>query len=150
MALVKTYSSNLYKSLTRLAVVKTNTQNLYKPPTRFVAIKSGSPNLYKLPTHFDVVKTSSLDFYNPPTHSAVIKANPYSRKWRFKFNEKSKVMVIAGRLKREKQKWWLGKQEVEETEEFKYLGVWIRSWMRFRSKWAERYWEQVEQWHQAQ
>ena len=52
------------------------------------------------------------------------KADTYSRKWRFKFNEKmSKVMVIAGRQRREKQKWWLGDKEVEETEEFKYLGV---------------------------
>jgi len=33
------------------------------------------------------------------------KADAYSRKWRFKFNEKkSKVMVIAGRHRREKQK----------------------------------------------
>ena len=34
-------------------------------------------------------------------------------------------MVIAGRQRREKQKWWLGDKEVEETEEFKYLGVWM-------------------------
>ena len=34
-------------------------------------------------------------------------------------------MVIAGRQRREKQKWWLGNKEVEETEEFKYFGVWM-------------------------
>ena len=33
--------------------------------------------------------------------------------------------MIAGRQRREKQKWWLGNKEVEETEEFKYLGVWM-------------------------
>ena len=45
------------------------------------------------------------------------KADAHSRKWRFKFNEKkSKVMVIAGSQRREKQKWWLGNKEVEETE----------------------------------
>ena len=49
----------------------------------------------------------------------------YSRKRRFKFNEKSKVTVIAGRHGREKWKWWLGNNEMEETEEFKYLGVWM-------------------------
>ena len=27
--------------------------------------------------------------------------------------------------RREKRKWWLGNKEMEETEEFKYLGVWI-------------------------
>ena len=54
------------------------------------------------------------------------KANAYSRKWRFNFNEKkSKVMVITGRQRKKKQKWWLGNKEVEETEEFKYLGVWM-------------------------
>ena len=54
------------------------------------------------------------------------KADTYSRKWRFKFNEKkSKVMVIAGRQRREKGKWWLGNKEMEETEAFKYLGVWM-------------------------
>ena len=54
------------------------------------------------------------------------KADAYSRKWRFKFNEKkSKVMVIARRHRREKRKWWLGNKEMEETEEFKYLGVWM-------------------------
>ena len=54
------------------------------------------------------------------------KVDVYSRKWRFKFNEKkSKVMVIAGRQRREKRKWWLGSKEMEETEEFKYLGVWM-------------------------
>ena len=54
------------------------------------------------------------------------KADAYSRKCRFKFNEKkSKVMVIAGRHRRVKRKWWLGNKEMEETEEFKYLGVWI-------------------------
>ena len=34
-------------------------------------------------------------------------------------------MVITGRQKREKNKWWLGNKEVEETEDFKYLGVWM-------------------------
>ena len=34
-------------------------------------------------------------------------------------------MVIAGRQRREKQKWWSGNKEVEEHEEFKYLGVWM-------------------------
>ena len=54
------------------------------------------------------------------------KADAYSRKCRFKFNEKkSKVMVIAGRHRREKRKWWVGNKEMEETEEFKYLGVWM-------------------------
>ena len=34
------------------------------------------------------------------------KADAYSKKWKFKFNErKRKVMVIAGRQRREKQKW---------------------------------------------
>ena len=33
--------------------------------------------------------------------------------------------MIAGRQRRGKQKWWLGNKEVEETEEFKYLGVWM-------------------------
>ena len=47
------------------------------------------------------------------------KADAYSKKWRFK------VMVIAGRQRREKQKWWLGNKEVEGTEDFKYLGVWM-------------------------
>ena len=34
-------------------------------------------------------------------------------------------MVIAGRQRREKRKWWLGNKEMEETEEFKYLGMWM-------------------------
>ncbi len=50
----------------------------------------------------------------------------YSEKWRFKFNErKSKVMVVAGRGRREKRRWWLGDKEMEETEDYKYLGVWV-------------------------
>ncbi len=36
-------------------------------------------------------------------------------------------MVIAGRQRREKRRWWLGDKEVEETEEYKYLGVWLDS-----------------------
>ena len=39
-------------------------------------------------------------------------------------------MVIAGRQRREKQKWWLGNKEVEETEKFKYLGVWTDAKMK--------------------
>ena len=61
-----------------------------------------------------------------PTCICPCKADAYNRKWRFKFNEKkSRVMVITGRQKREKNKWWLGNKEVEETEDFKYLGVWM-------------------------
>jgi len=63
------------------------------------------------------------------------KADAYSRKWRFKFSEKSKVMVIAGRHRREKQKWWSGNNEMEETEEFKYLGVWMDSKLKGAHIW---------------
>ena len=45
------------------------------------------------------------------------KVDAYSRKWRFKF-KKSKVMVIAGRHRREKRKWW---------------GWTIKKWRRLRS-----------------
>ena len=49
----------------------------------------------------------------------------YRKRWRFQFNErKSKVMVISKR-KRERRRWWLGVKEVEETDAYKYLGVWF-------------------------
>ena len=48
----------------------------------------------------------------------------YRKRWSFQFNEKSKVMVVIKR-KRERRRWWLGAKEVEETEAYKYLGVWF-------------------------
>ena len=73
------------------------------------------------------------------------KADVCSRKWRFKFNKKkSKVIVIAGRQKREKQKWWLGNKEVEETEEFKYLGVWMDAKMKGNTHMEKRIEKAVE------
>ena len=48
----------------------------------------------------------------------------YRKRWRFQFNEKSKVMVVSKR-KRERRRWWLGAKEVEEMEAYKYLGVWF-------------------------
>ena len=48
----------------------------------------------------------------------------YRKRRRFQFNEQSKVMVVIKR-KKERRRWWLGAKEVEETEAFKYLGVWF-------------------------
>ena len=48
----------------------------------------------------------------------------YRKRWRFQFNGKSKVMAVSKR-KRERRRWWLGAKEVEETEAYKYLGVWF-------------------------
>ena len=48
----------------------------------------------------------------------------YRKRWRFQFNEQSKAMVVSKR-KRERRRWWLGAKEVEETEAYKYLGVWF-------------------------
>ena len=48
----------------------------------------------------------------------------YRKRWRFQFNEKSKVMVVSKR-KKERRTWWLGAKEVEEMEAYKYLGVWF-------------------------
>ena len=73
------------------------------------------------------------------------KANAYSRKWRFNFNEKkSKVMVITGRQRKKKQKWWLGNKEVEETEEFKYLGVWMDAKLKWSTHMEKRIEKAVE------
>ncbi len=39
-------------------------------------------------------------------------------------------MVLAGRQKRKKQRWWVGDKEVGETEGYKYLGVRMDSKLR--------------------
>ncbi len=67
------------------------------------------------------------------------KVDEFSKKWRFKFNEKkSKVMVIARRQRREKRRWWLGSKEVEETEEYKYLGVWMDAKLKGKTHMEKR------------
>ncbi len=32
-------------------------------------------------------------------------------------------MVITGRARKERQRWWLGEKEVGEIDDYKYLGV---------------------------
>ena len=34
-------------------------------------------------------------------------------------------MVVVSKRKRERRRWWLGAKEVEETDAYKYLGVWF-------------------------
>ena len=38
---------------------------------------------------------------------------------------KSKVLVVSKRKRERRRWWWLGVKEVEETDAYKYLGVWF-------------------------
>jgi hypothetical protein len=49
----------------------------------------------------------------------------FADKWKLKFNDtKSKVMVVSRRIDREKV-WKLGDNCIHETNEYKYLGVYV-------------------------
>ena len=47
----------------------------------------------------------------------------YVMRWRMKFNRKSKIMVV--RKREGGMSWKIGKEIMEEVEEFKNLGVWF-------------------------
>jgi hypothetical protein len=55
-------------------------------------------------------------------HSSKIKK---SWKWNLKFNHsKSKVLVVGQRIDKNR-KWYLGNEKIDETDNYKYLGVYL-------------------------
>ncbi len=61
-------------------------------------------------------------------------------RWIECYKKKSTVMVLAGRQKRKKQRWWIGARDkdVGETEGYKYLGVWMDSKLRGNTQLEKR------------
>ena len=49
-------------------------------------------------------------------------------KWRFKFSEKSKTMMVGGKCS--EGEWKIFKDRMENMEVFKYLGMWLDREMR--------------------
>ena len=58
-------------------------------------------------------------------------ADEFARKWNLRFNHnKSKIMVIGKKLDKSK-KWALGNSLLDETNEYKYLGVYFSRTLEF-------------------
>ena len=59
-------------------------------------------------------------------------ADEFAKKWNLSFNHnKSKIMVIGKKIDKSK-KWALGKSILDETNEYKYLGVYFSRTLEFR------------------
>jgi hypothetical protein len=49
----------------------------------------------------------------------------FACKWNLKFNHsKSKVLVVGQRIDKDR-KWYLGNEKIDETDNYKYLGVYL-------------------------
>ena len=51
-------------------------------------------------------------------------AAEFASKWRLKFNPKKCGILVVGQ-KKQQRKWHLGRDRIDEVDEYKYLGVWV-------------------------
>ena len=51
-------------------------------------------------------------------------AAEFASKWRLKFNPKKCGILVIGQ-KKQQRKWHLGRDRIDEVDEYKYLGVWV-------------------------
>ena len=51
-------------------------------------------------------------------------AAEFASRWRLKFNPKKCGVLVVGQ-KKQQRRWRLGKDKIDEVDEYKYLGVWI-------------------------
>ena len=53
-------------------------------------------------------------------------AAEFVSRWRLKFNPKKCGVLVVGQ-KKQQRRWCLGKAKIDEVDEYKYLGVWVKS-----------------------